>query len=440
MARDARSRTRRDVDARLTHAGSRHRRHRAAPIYVVAGAVGIHRAWRRSGVDAATVAAVRRQRLHVLADPRGLPRRASASAACVGVALARRTTDPRGGARRRASSLLVLAIAFGALGDRRRAAALAADGARFCRRFASSPALTFAFDALRCAFALLPATILWGASFPLALAAAGRRRDPGGTSRASTPPTPPARSPARSRFTLIGIPLLGSQRAQQALVVLAALSGLRCSAVAIAATPASPSAAAVAVASLRCALLDRAAGARPSDRLRPLGRIRGTRSSSSSISRKAPPRRSPSPKASPARASSTSPARSKPPTWTSTCASSACSATFRRCCIPNPRSILIVGVGAGVTAGALSVHPEVERIVICEIEPVVPASARAYFGEENHHVFDDPRVELVFDDARHFLQTTKETFDIITSDPIHPWVRGAATLYSLEYLQLARST
>ena len=106
---------------------------------------------------------------------------------------------------------------------------------------------------------------------------------------------------------------------------------------------------------------------------------------------------------------------------------------------PNPKSILIVGVGAGVTAGALSIHPEVERIVICEIEPMVPRSAQAYFGEENHHVFDDPRVQLVFDDARHFLQTTDEKFDIITSDPIHPWVRGAATLYSLEYLTLAKN-
>ncbi|MDH4064440.1 MAG: fused MFS/spermidine synthase, partial [Acidobacteriota bacterium] len=99
----------------------------------------------------------------------------------------------------------------------------------------------------------------------------------------------------------------------------------------------------------------------------------------------------------------------------------------------------IIGVGAGVTAGALVVHPEVERIVVCEIEPVVPQSAQSWFAEENHHVFDDPRVELVYDDARHYLQTTRETFDIITSDPVHPWVRGAATLYSLEYLQLVSS-
>jgi spermidine synthase len=105
---------------------------------------------------------------------------------------------------------------------------------------------------------------------------------------------------------------------------------------------------------------------------------------------------------------------------------------------PAPRSVLVVGVGAGVTAGAFVVHPGIERIVVCEIEPVVPDSARTFFASENHHVFDDPRVELVLDDARHYLQTTRERFDIITSDPIHPWVRGAATLYSLEYLELVR--
>lgn len=54
-------------------------------------------------------------------------------------------------------------------------------------------------------------------------------------------------------------------------------------------------------------------------------------------------------------------------------------------------------------------------------------------------MLQDPRVELVYDDARHFILTTKEKFDVITSDPIHPWVRGAATLYTREYLDLARA-
>src|SRR5262249_35622340 len=44
----------------------------------------------------------------------------------------------------------------------------------------------------------------------------------------------------------------------------------------------------------------------------------------------------------------------------------------------------------------------------------------------------------VYDDARHYILTTKEKFDIITSDPIHPWVKGAATLYTKEYLELCK--
>ena len=103
-----------------------------------------------------------------------------------------------------------------------------------------------------------------------------------------------------------------------------------------------------------------------------------------------------------------------------------------------PRSVLIVGMGAGVTAGSFVQYPEVERIVICEIEPsVIEASDR--FALENHGVLSDPRTEVIYDDARHFLATTDEQFDVITSDPIHPWVRGAASLYSLEYHELVKA-
>lgn len=105
---------------------------------------------------------------------------------------------------------------------------------------------------------------------------------------------------------------------------------------------------------------------------------------------------------------------------------------------PKPRSVLVVGCGAGVTAGSFVVHPEVERIVICEIEPLIPEVVVKYFGKENHDVIGNPRVQVVYDDARHFILTTDETFDVITSDPIHPWVKGAATLYTAEYLELCK--
>jgi spermidine synthase len=105
---------------------------------------------------------------------------------------------------------------------------------------------------------------------------------------------------------------------------------------------------------------------------------------------------------------------------------------------PNPRSVLIVGCGAGVTSGSFVLHPSIERIVICDIEPLIPQVVATYFQKENHNVIRDPRVEIVYDDARHYIATTTEQFDLITSDPIHPWVKGSAVLYSQEYFELCR--
>jgi spermidine synthase len=105
---------------------------------------------------------------------------------------------------------------------------------------------------------------------------------------------------------------------------------------------------------------------------------------------------------------------------------------------PKPRSVLVVGFGAGITAGSFVLYPEIERIVICEIEPIVFDGARAHFAAENHGVLDDPRVEVIRDDARHFIASTREKFDIVTSDPIHPWMDGLGALYTAEYHELVK--
>ncbi len=104
----------------------------------------------------------------------------------------------------------------------------------------------------------------------------------------------------------------------------------------------------------------------------------------------------------------------------------------------NPRSVLVVGLGAGVTAGSFVTYPEIERVAICEIEPLIPQVVSGYFTDENYDVVKDPRVEIFYDDARHFLLTSKEQFDVITSDPIHPGVKGAATLYTRQYFELVK--
>jgi spermidine synthase len=51
----------------------------------------------------------------------------------------------------------------------------------------------------------------------------------------------------------------------------------------------------------------------------------------------------------------------------------------------------------------------------------------------------EPRTHIVYDDARHFIFTTKQKFDVITTDPIHPWVKGTSTLYSKEYYELVKA-
>lgn len=102
-------------------------------------------------------------------------------------------------------------------------------------------------------------------------------------------------------------------------------------------------------------------------------------------------------------------------------------------------SYLVIGLGAGVTAGAVSIDPHVERVVVAEIEPLARHAAGEYFRAENFGVVDAPRVEIRIDDGRHYLETTDATFDAITSDPLDPWVKGAAALYTREFWQLVRS-
>lgn len=105
----------------------------------------------------------------------------------------------------------------------------------------------------------------------------------------------------------------------------------------------------------------------------------------------------------------------------------------------SPKKVLVVGCGSGMTAGSFLLHPSVEEIVVCEMEKCVIEASRTNFADFNYGVLGHPKTRVVHDDARHFLATTRESFDIITTDPIHPWVKGAATLYTLEFFQLCKA-
>ncbi len=103
---------------------------------------------------------------------------------------------------------------------------------------------------------------------------------------------------------------------------------------------------------------------------------------------------------------------------------------------PKARDVLLIGLASGVTAGSVAAHPA-ERITVVEIEPTVGEAAR-YFQDFNNRVLDDPRLELIYDDGRHYLGVTGRKYDVIISEPSNPWMSGPARLFTREFFQLGR--
>ena len=105
---------------------------------------------------------------------------------------------------------------------------------------------------------------------------------------------------------------------------------------------------------------------------------------------------------------------------------------------PSPKRVLVIGFGSGMTVAAAARHPEVERIDLVEIERGVIEAAQ-YLESLNDGVLRDPRVHVHIDDGRNFLLTTRDTYDIIISEPSNPWIAGVASLFTEEFYREARA-
>jgi spermidine synthase len=311
----------------------------------------------------------------------------------------------------------------------------------------TDPWFNFQLDIVRCIWAILPGAILWGASFPLALASvAGGGKDParlvGGVYAANTLGAIIGSVTA----SLVLVVWLGSQRAQQVLVLVSAISALlmfesaavdragRRSRFQFAGTLL------LAVAMGAAVLLARTIHAVPGI-LVAYGRYAATRIGGAEIIYVGEG-------------------------WNASVAVSRLSngvlnyhnagkvqassepqdmrlqrmlGHMTTLIPPKPESVLVIGCGAGVTAGAVSVDPNVKSLTIAEIEPLVPRVVSKYFSAYNFAVVDNPKTHVVLDDARHFLLTTHQKFDAITSDPLDPWVKGAAMLYTKEFFETAKA-
>ena len=313
-----------------------------------------------------------------------------------------------------------------------------------------SPWFNFDLDIARCIRAILPATLLWGASFPLALAgAAADGEDPARLSGEVYAANTAGSIVGALAFSLLLIPALGTQGSQKLLIWLAAVSAavaaaplLRASTMKFVAAAAGALVLAWALASTVSAIPWQAVayGRRIAPVLRQIELAGGQTTSplfvgegiNSSVV-----------------IAENGNLRFFYVSGKSEASSELIDMRLQRMmghlpalvhpANPAPSSVLVVGFGAGVTAGSFVPYPDVGSIVICELESLIPPASDEFFGKENYHVLHDPRTRVVYDDARHYILTTPDKFDVITTDPIHPWVKGTSTLYSKEYYELVRS-
>ncbi len=98
---------------------------------------------------------------------------------------------------------------------------------------------------------------------------------------------------------------------------------------------------------------------------------------------------------------------------------------------------LVIGLGTGVTLGAVAAYP-FERIDVAEISPSIVEAARLYYAGPSLGALDDPRTRLLLDDGRSVLLVGDEPYDLVTIELTSVWFAGASALYSEEFYRLVK--
>jgi len=105
-------------------------------------------------------------------------------------------------------------------------------------------------------------------------------------------------------------------------------------------------------------------------------------------------------------------------------------------CHPSPRKVLVLGGGEGATIREVLRWKSVERVMMVDIDGEVVEACREHLSEMHQNAFDDPRVELVIDDALHVLEITSEQWDVVISDLSDPYEDGpSCQLFTKEYFE-----
>jgi spermidine synthase len=104
---------------------------------------------------------------------------------------------------------------------------------------------------------------------------------------------------------------------------------------------------------------------------------------------------------------------------------------------PAAKDVLVVGLASGISVGAVAAHPA-SSIRVVEVERAMVRAANE-FAAWNGGVLEDPRVEVLVDDARHFLRWDRATYDVIVAQPSNPWMTVAANLFTREFFEIGKA-
>ena len=109
-------------------------------------------------------------------------------------------------------------------------------------------------------------------------------------------------------------------------------------------------------------------------------------------------------------------------------------------CHPDPKSVLIGGGGEGGTLREALAHRSVESVTMIDLDREVVELCRVHLPNHHQGSFDDPRLTLLHQDARAYLQAGDDCFDIIILDLVDPLEEGTAyLLYTDEFYRIAKA-
>jgi spermidine synthase len=104
---------------------------------------------------------------------------------------------------------------------------------------------------------------------------------------------------------------------------------------------------------------------------------------------------------------------------------------------PRAQRGLVIGLGTGITAGSVLDLDSYGAVDVIELSPAVVEASR-FFDRESGRPLDDPRVALHLLDGRTWVMAGPHRYDVVTSEPSHPWQTGNANLFTVDFFRLLR--